>query len=415
MAIVKIPGLRVKTNADGSVRHYWEPSATLRRQGWAALTLDADPTRAWAQAEARNREVEEWRAGQRCQPAAGGTDRRRTWPALVAAYQASDRWRDLRPRTQAEYAKHLTVLERWAADTPVAAITRGNVQKLYAALRAPRQPDENERLAWAHAVVRTLRLVLQYAVDHDDWPLALNPATKPDIKTPPPRQQVWPDHVFAPFEAAAVRLGRRSIADAVLCAALLGQRQADILALRWSAYRDGRLHVQQAKTGQWVAVRPIRELARRIAELQDTNRQRAAPHLHILIDEGNEQPWNASSFGHWFARVRAEAIAPGSQLPTTLRAMADGVAPCPDLKGLEFRDLRRTAVVWLGEAGCELHQIAAISGHRIESCKDILEVYLPRSVAMADAAIEQLEAHRARKAEQAVNQTSILSGNGSWS
>jgi integrase len=64
------------------------------------------------------------------------------------------------------------------------------------------------------------------------------------------------------------------------------------------------------------------------------------------------------------------------------------------IEGLQFRDLRRTAMVRLAEAGVTVPEIAAISGHTIETTTRILEVYLSRNFAMAKAAIRKLERNK---------------------
>ena len=51
------------------------------------------------------------------------------------------------------------------------------------------------------------------------------------------------------------------------------------------------------------------------------------------------------------------------------------------------RDLRRTAMVRMAEAGATTPQIAAVSGHSIDSCQKILDVYLPRRADIALGAI----------------------------
>ena len=62
-----------------------------------------------------------------------------------------------------------------------------------------------------------------------------------------------------------------------------------------------------------------------------------------------------------------------------------------------FLGLRRTAVVWLAEGGCTEGEIAAISGHDIETVRTILETYLPRTGKMAASAIAKLEDARRRR------------------
>jgi hypothetical protein len=55
------------------------------------------------------------------------------------------------------------------------------------------------------------------------------------------------------------------------------------------------------------------------------------------------------------------------------------------------RDLRRTGIVRLAEAGATTPQIAAISGHSIDRCQRIIDVYLPRRTEVAIGGIEAWE------------------------
>jgi hypothetical protein len=55
------------------------------------------------------------------------------------------------------------------------------------------------------------------------------------------------------------------------------------------------------------------------------------------------------------------------------------------------RDLRRTGVVRLAEAGATVPQIAAVTGWGIDYCQRIVDVYLPRRPEVAAAAIEVWE------------------------
>jgi hypothetical protein len=65
MATVKIPYLTARVNRDGSRRFYWQPSAVLRSQGWAAVPLGTDEGRAIAEARRINGDLKAWRRGQR--------------------------------------------------------------------------------------------------------------------------------------------------------------------------------------------------------------------------------------------------------------------------------------------------------------------------------------------------------------
>lgn len=64
--------------------------------------------------------------------------------------------------------------------------------------------------------------------------------------------------------------------------------------------------------------------------------------------------------------------------------------------GVQRRDLRRTAMVRMAEAGATTAQIAAVSGHTIDQTARILDTYIPRRGEVAAGAIEAWEAGQAR-------------------
>jgi hypothetical protein len=58
------------------------------------------------------------------------------------------------------------------------------------------------------------------------------------------------------------------------------------------------------------------------------------------------------------------------------------------IEGLQPRDLRRTGIVRLAEAGATTPQIDALSGHGIDYCQKVIETYLPRRTEAALGAIK---------------------------
>ncbi|HEX3349589.1 MAG TPA: hypothetical protein VHS58_15960, partial [Acetobacteraceae bacterium] len=61
------------------------------------------------------------------------------------------------------------------------------------------------------------------------------------------------------------------------------------------------------------------------------------------------------------------------------------------------RDLRRTGIVRLAEAGATTPQIAAVSGHSVDYCQRIIDTYLPRRTEVALGGIEAWERAPERK------------------
>jgi integrase len=63
----------------------------------------------------------------------------------------------------------------------------------------------------------------------------------------------------------------------------------------------------------------------------------------------------------------------------------------------QARDLRRTAMLRMAEAGATVPQIASVSGHSIEATTRILETYLPRNRDLAAIAITRLADYQAKR------------------
>jgi integrase len=341
------------------ILYYWQPTRILRAAGFLPRRLAErtnDVADAVREAEAFNRELDAWRAGRVPVPIQPGTI-----PWLVKLYRADERYTSLRPKTQAGYDQCIGVIEEWSARAghlPLATISRKACRTFYRSMsRTPAQ---------AAAVMRVLRILLGFAVDEGE--LERNPAERMRIKGSPPRRQVWTSEQIDAFVAAAVTEGRPSIGLAVRLGEGLGQREGDTLRLGWTAYDGAVVRLRQRKTGKLIDV-PV------IADLRQALDQAPRTAATIVVSETTGRPYAEHNFGHLFRE-----IADAAGLPSDL----------------QYRDLRRTAVVRLAEAGCSIPEIAAITGHSLRTATQIQETYLPRNTVMAKHAIARLEEHRAR-------------------
>lgn len=404
----KVPFLVAKQLAGGRWAYYWQPSATLKAAGWKSLSLPDTLEAAITAAKDRNEEVARWKAGgakpQKVKPFIIRT----SIASLIEKYKASEKFTGNAASTQTTYASALNLIERWATDPkapggsgnlPITSITEDRVAKLRDALMTP---DENGHVRHhnAHNILRVLRILMAYAVK----PLKLiekNPAQAFELSTPKPRDQVWENEDIEALKSAAIKLGYPSIAFAMDLAVYTGQRPADVRSFtalpppsRASHWRevlnldreareqlagaDGRvmgIYIRQGKTSRWVGV-PIAGILReqieaRIAENVTLSQETGVTITHLIVNEMTRLPWTKRWFTQKFADARAKAIEDGHT----------------SLKGLEFRDMRRTCVVRLGELGLEDALISAITGHKLESIKKILEVYMPRTTKMAARAV----------------------------
>lgn len=390
---ISIPCLSAVKTA-GGIRYYWKPTPAMRRSGWKSIALGRDFEAAVTAAKKRNEEVETWRNGGAKPAEVKKIIKRQSFSALILDYKKSDNFLARAESTKREYLSCLRALERWAGNQPIDWITRARVQVLKKFLLTPAEPGGPLRYARCRNVMAVLYNVMQVAVDDDR--LAANPAAKAGVAGGPARDRIASEEEVAALVAAAERLDRPSMATAILMGVSFGQRQGDLLKASWSQWRSGRLRLRQGKTRVWVEVKAVETLRVRLtASWADYLRAHEVPDAAALIltNENTGEQWNARVFNRVWRDVKAEAMNP------TQKPSAPRVEPCPDLDDLEYRDLRRTAVVRLAEAGCTLAEITAITGHKIERAKKILEVYMPRTTPMADAAIARLEAHQASKAE----------------
>jgi integrase len=342
-----VPNFLVTVRTKAGERYVWRPSPSLRRFGFRETHLAADLATATRQAAELTRQaIAERDALSRQQ--SGPT----TLHTVIAAYLASEEFKALRPATQRGYRQCAEILkEPPLGAARIGAITPPVVGALKRSMAAT---------PWkANAVLRVLRLIWAWG-RREGWCSGDNPAAEFRGLRTPPRQIVWSREAEATFLAAA----RPEMRLAYLLAVYTAQREGDLLTLPWSAYDGARITLRQSKTGELVSI-PAADLLRSTLDLQ-------ARRSITILTSARGLPWKADHFRHRFAADLARA----------------------GLAGLRFADLRRTAIVRLGEAGCTPVEIAAVSGHSLETTTQILETYLPRNAAMASAAIVKLERRR---------------------
>jgi len=381
---ISVPYLVSRTGRDGRIRFYWSPAARLVRQGSAVRRLADEPAAARAEAEALNRELAAWRAGEQPRAAEVGT-----FEAVVRAWQASRLWTELKPATQRFYRQNVDVLMQVFHDQPLRGIRRRHLEAIYIRLRE-RTP------AKARAVMRAAQALMRYAVHAELIKEEDNPCRKMRLTDTAAKGRVWSDAAVAAIVAAADAAGQHGIGTAVLLNAWCGQRQADVLAWRRPEVTgDGRIRVVQAKTGAIVSL-PVGVVPRLVERLAaEQARARARPvQSPWLVTDARGRPFKADHFRHAFAAVRA-AAAEQARATTAQGSGDEGLAA--EIEALDFMHLRHTAVARLAEAGCELAEIAAITGHTLTSCAQIIDRYLVRTERLAERAFRRrMDAERPR-------------------
>ncbi|CAD7335227.1 hypothetical protein FIM10_01970 [Sphingomonadales bacterium 56] len=439
MAKIEIPGLVIKRRGKKTY-HYWQPSATLKKAGWLSIPLGTDLRDAMRAAEAQNDKIEQWRSGGAKPRTVKKYIKGGTMDQLLDRYR-SERLPQLGLKTQNQQRSVLSIIQRWAGPEQLAHIDRTRVRKLRDVLMKPDKEGEVKHHR-AAATMRILHSLLQWGIDNGLLPEdTKNPAANQKVPTPPSRDQSWSTAAMDLMTQAALDEGQPGLALALHLGREVGQREEDILLLslgKWIEIPrhklnpedferlaepgpDGTLSVwgirlRQGKTRIWVEI-PIVGQTRRLMEQAADQARRIGSTLLLhenwipthfrdrtqlerqleaqCREQGIEpteptiaamfrdslvpRPWHQTRFQRAVQRIRATAVD---------KALANGEEElATEIADLQFRDLRRTAVIWLGELGIEDHLIASITGHQLDHTRKILETYMPRTTKMAGKAI----------------------------
>lgn len=116
-----------------------------------------------------------------------------------------------------------------------------------------------------------------------------------------------------------------------------GQRRSDAVRMGWGDVVNGMIRVRQQKTRTPLMIPILRELQAALADLP-----KDAP-TFLLAEYG--RPYSAAGFGNWMRDRCDEA----------------GLPNCSS------HGLRKACARRLAEAGCTLHQIKAITGHKTDA------------------------------------------------
>ena len=246
-----------------------------------------------------------------------------TFNHLVVQYLSSAEYTNrLKPKTQKAYRYDLDILRSAFGTCRVEEITMPYILSLRDKFAST--PGK------VNTLVRTMRVVYGWGIAR-----GLAKANPADLKSAGVKKlavgehKPWSPEAIAKFRAE----GQPHLVLAMELGLYLGQRQGDLIRMRWDDIKDGIAHVVQEKTGKelWVPV------AGRLAEVL-----REAPrHATTILVNSKNVPWRT-------ANVLAQAF--GDEM----KALGLG--------GLVFHGLRKTAAVNLADLGCSTKQIAAVTG-----------------------------------------------------
>lgn len=313
-------------------RWYWQ------RPGFPLKRLPDDPAERWAMAERLNRQAD---GAEKSAPGNGTV----AW--CLERYQKSERFRGLAQSTRMVYERWCREFIAMWGSLPVTAIDRALVVDICDGMSG--------RPAVRSQAVAVLSGMFDVAIYHGVK--VENVCHRLRLARRRPRRAYWlpaDEKAFLAHADARLRL--------TFCLLLYtAQRPGDVLAMTWQQAKGHKIRVRQEKTGTLVEVPCHATLRNALVEAPRTGVQ--------IVGWPHQGKARYQRFNHAFRR--------------TLKAAG--------LTHLQARDLRRTAVVRMFEAGATVAQVAGVTGHTIDETQRIIDTYYARTPEMAAKAIELWE------------------------
>jgi hypothetical protein len=328
-----------RIDRSGRERWYWQ------RRGHPLTRLPDDKAERMALAERLNAAAD----------GRGHVDHERgTIGWVIARYRGGDEYRELAPGTVKYYRRFLRDIESLGPGLPFASFTRRAVVDFIETYQKPHQ-----RRQAAAALKNLFKLARYHGIVTTDETAGLR------LRTNRPRDRIWSVDEIARWLDAAAGEADSHMTTAFLLLQHTAQRPVDVLRMTWPQYSGSAIRLRQEKTGALLDV-PTHPI---LSEYLD-GLPRSQTSLTIVAYR--DRPVKYLRFNERFRRIAARA----------------------GIVGAQARDLRRTAMLRMAEAGATVPQIASVSGHSIEATQRILETYLPKNRALAQIAITRLAEYK---------------------
>jgi integrase len=274
--------------------------------------------------------------------------------SLLDAYQDSEAYCCLSPKSKKDYSRILASIRERFGDCPIGLLDDRRVRGDFLAWRdeiaksSPRQADY---------IITVFARALSWALDREM--ISVNLLERPGrVWSGSRAEKVWSNA----DEERFLEVASPQMALALMLGLWTGQRQGDLLRLTWKAYDGQFIRLRQSKTDVHVTV-PV---GKPLKAILDTT-SRLSP---FIISSEDDRPYTSDGF----------------------RASWRKTCDRAGVKGLTFHDLRGTAVSRLASAGATEMEIAAITGHAVGDVRSIMDkCYFNRDPAMAVRAMQKLE------------------------
>ena len=303
--------------ARGKEYYYYHPYRGTSREG-QRVSLPGDPF------DARGIPNAAWWEAYRC--VAGEIEtglKPGSFSALIYQYKESPEWVALAPQTRADWSRYLSWIEHAWGSLLVLTLEPRHVLKL--------RDKYAETPASANNLLRCLSALMSWSIPRG-W-RQTNPCTHVKKLKGGEAYPPWDTGDIEHFKAHA----RPDLWQAAALALYSGQRLGDVLKMRWDDIEEGLIAVTQTKTKKKLWVPMHAQLRPLLSDM---------PRLSVTILTNTKGlPWTAMGFrASWAAELHRP----------DMRVLRE--------KSRVFHGLRKSAVVFLLEAGCTDAEVAAVTG-----------------------------------------------------
>lgn len=291
-----------------------------------------------------------------------------TFNALIVAYYESTDWKGLKKATQTSRRREI---ERFRAEHGEKRVRDLQVHHIV------RMMDRKANLPGAaNNRLKALRTLMGFAKTRG-W-RSDDPAQEVrKLRYASEGFHTWSEEEIAKFEARwAIGTRERLAFDLLL---YTGQRSADVRVMTAGQLRSGYISLRQSKTGGALEI-PIHPAL--VASLAARN----LDHL-VLVTTKFGKPRTEKGFSNWIS----------------------GAARTSGVPGCSAHGLRKSAARRLAEAGCTVHEIMAITGHK--SLKEV-ERYTRAVDQRANADAAMLKVQQTHREQNLSNPTEKLDKSG---
>lgn len=242
-----------------------------------------------------------------------------TFEQIARRYSTSTRFTKLAESSKESYSYAIDVAVEFFGKKPIAEIRRSDFIRL--------QTEKAKTPGMTNLVIRVCSVIFEFAVDLDLIPF--NPAAGVKKEKGGSHVRWETDEV-----TKAVNAGLRVTSTAVALAWYTGQRECDILEMRWRDIKDGYLCVTQQKTGVEMQIKLHPDIIAFLAK------QRGNEPDHCFIVSGFKEMSGAAFRGMFRRHMRKIGI------------------------DKTFHGIRKGVASSLAEGRATTKEIAAIMGHR---------------------------------------------------